>query len=96
LTVVEVFDLGRWSLADLAVQATMVEPVDVLEGGELQLIEGAPGPAPSDQLALVEPDGRFGDRVVDRIADRSHRWCRTDLSQALGETNGRELTAGVV
>ena len=63
----DLLDLGRRPLADLAVKAPVVEPVDVLERGELQLVEGAPRSTPTDQLALVEPDRRFGDRVVDRI-----------------------------
>jgi hypothetical protein len=33
---------GRWDHADLAVQAAVVEPVDVFEGGELDVVESPP------------------------------------------------------
>jgi hypothetical protein len=32
----------------------VVEPVDVLEGGELDIVEAAPGSAAADQFGLVE------------------------------------------
>ena len=43
LTVVAVLELGRWDEADLAVESSVVEPVDVFEGGELDVVEAAPG-----------------------------------------------------
>ena len=55
---------------DLAVQTTVVEPVDVLEGRELDVIEAAPGP-PVDQLGLVQAVEGFGERVVIRVAARA-------------------------
>jgi hypothetical protein len=50
------------------VESSVVEPVDVFEGGELDVVEAAPGASPADQLGLVEPDGRLGHGVVERIA----------------------------
>jgi len=37
-------------------QPAVAEPVDVLEGGYLDLIDGAPGPARFDQLGLEQAD----------------------------------------
>ena len=59
-------ELGRRDHADLAVEATMVEPVDVLESLELDVIEAAPR-SPVNQLGLVQAVERFGERVVVRV-----------------------------
>jgi hypothetical protein len=48
----------RWAGRDVATArqdvASVVEPVDVLEGGELDIVEAAPGSAAADQFGLVE------------------------------------------
>jgi len=56
LTVVLGFELGRRGgvVGDLTVEASVAEPVDVGEGGELDIVETAPGAAPIDELSLVE------------------------------------------
>jgi len=52
LTVVAVFELGGWDESELAVQAAVVEPVDVLEGGELDMVEPLPGSSAAGELGL--------------------------------------------
>src|SRR5215472_4484485 len=52
LGVVVLFSLGGRHVADRLNEATMVEPVDPFERGELDSFERAPGPAPSDDLSL--------------------------------------------
>jgi hypothetical protein len=42
------------AVGDLAVEPAVVEPVDVLEGGELHVGQSLPGPTGVDQLPLVE------------------------------------------
>ena len=56
-------ELSRRDHADLAVEATMVELVDVFESLELDVIEAAPR-SPVNQLGLVQAVERFGERVV--------------------------------
>ena len=46
-------ELSRRDHADLAVEATMVEPVDVLESLVFDVIEAAPR-SPVNQLGLVQ------------------------------------------
>ena len=48
-------ELRGWDEADLAVQSSVVEPVDVLEGGELDVVEAPPRSSTADELGLVEP-----------------------------------------
>jgi hypothetical protein len=59
LTVVGGLERGRGGVAgarfDLAVEASLVEPVDVGECGELDVFEPRPWAFRVDQLPLVEP-----------------------------------------
>ena len=45
----------------------MVEPVDPFGGGVLDVIDGLPRLAWFDQLGLVQPVDRLGQRVVIRL-----------------------------
>jgi hypothetical protein len=56
LTVVGGLELDRRDVAAVDVQASVVEPVDVLQRLELNVVESAPRPAAPDEPGLVEPD----------------------------------------
>jgi hypothetical protein len=45
-------------------EASVAEPVDPFEGGELEVIEAAPWSLVADESGLVEPVDRLGERVV--------------------------------
>ena len=62
----------------------MVEPVDVLDGGELHVVEPGSGAAFPDQLGLVEAVERLGQGVVVGVAPGSHRGHRAGVGEALG------------
>jgi len=53
-------ELGGGNHADHAVEASVVEPVDILEGLELDVVKAAPGSALVDRLGLVEAVEGFG------------------------------------
>ena len=74
-------------LADRVVDAAGVVPVDPAGGLSLELGGAAPtaGPVVVDELALVEPDGRFHQRVVQGVADRPDRPGDPRLGELLGE-----------
>ena len=55
LTVVVGLELCRRDLADLVVDAAVVEPVDVGERGPLDVLDALPGAFVVDELGLVEP-----------------------------------------
>jgi hypothetical protein len=46
-------ELGWWEMADGLQEPAVVEPVDPLQGGVLDLIKTLPGATPADQLGLV-------------------------------------------
>ena len=49
----------------------MVEPVDVFEGGVVDLVEVSPWSLLSDEFCLVQADDRFGEGVIVGIAHGS-------------------------
>ena len=53
--------------ADLSVQTSMVEPADVLERLEREVIQSAPGML-MNQLSLVQAVERLGERVAMLVA----------------------------
>ena len=50
-----------------------VGPDDPFGGGDLDLVDVAPGALPADEFVLERPDGGLGQRVVQRVTDRSDR-----------------------
>jgi len=62
-------------------QASLIEPVDPAECRELHVLQALPATT-IDQLGLVEPVDRFGERVVIRVADAPDRGRDAGLGQA--------------
>jgi hypothetical protein len=81
LTVVESFHLC-WRdvtvvVGDLAVETAMVEPVDVLQGSELDIVDTPPWSEPVDQFPLEQPVEALGHGVVSRPWSRRRRRCHS-------------------
>ena len=55
---------GWWDVSDGFEESSVVEPVDVFEGGVFDLVEVSPGSSVVDQLGFVQPDHRLGEGVV--------------------------------
>ena len=68
LTVGEVFEICWWDVAEFAKQAAVVEPADLFEGGEFEVVEAPPGALVANQFGLVELDHRLGQGVVVGVA----------------------------
>jgi hypothetical protein len=68
VTVVLNLVLDRRDRADFAAQASVVEPVDVLSDGDLEVVDAAPGALVADQLGLEQRVERLGERVVVAVA----------------------------
>ncbi|MDP9434148.1 MAG: hypothetical protein M3P93_02720 [Actinomycetota bacterium] len=64
-----VFD--GWDEADLAVEAAVVEPVDVLGDGDLEVVDAPPRPAVADELGLEQAVERLGQGVEAPIVVKS-------------------------
>jgi hypothetical protein len=69
---VDRFELGWRDLSVGLEEAAVVEPVDPFEGGELEVVEAAPGSPVADKLGLSEADHCFREGVV----VRSRLWSR--------------------
>ena len=69
----------------------MVEPVHVLEGGVLDLVEVLPRSAFVDEFCLVQADDGFGEGVIVGIPNRADRWFDAGLGEPVRVTNGQIL-----
>src|SRR4028118_1817951 len=65
---------GRY-VPDRLEQATVVEPVDPFERGELDGFEGPPWAPPVDHLGLEQPVDGLREGVVIRVADAADGGC---------------------
>ena len=80
--------LGRWDQADLAVQASVVEPVDVLGDGDLEVVDVLPRSLVPDQFGLEQRIEGLGQGMVVGVAAGADRGDRAGLGEALGLPNG--------
>ena len=67
------FDRGK--VPAVLERSAMVEPVDPLGGGDLEVVEALPRPLLLDQLGLVEADDGLGQRI-DAPIDGKWSGCR--------------------
>jgi hypothetical protein len=72
-----------------------LNPVDPLEGGQLDGFEAAPRPAASDDLGLVEAVDRLREGVAVAVADAADRGFDAHLGEALGVLDREVLYAAV-
>ena len=61
---VAVLGFGGWDVAELAVEAALVEPFDVGEGAQLDVRGVPPGALPADELGPGEAVDRLGHGVA--------------------------------
>ena len=65
--------VNQWDVADGLQQSVVVEPRDPLERRQFDRFACLPRRATMDQLGLVQPVDRLGQRVVVAVADAAHR-----------------------
>ena len=87
------FRLGGWDVADGLEHASIVEPANPFEGGELHGLERAPRTAPMDHLGLEEADDGFSQDIVVRIPDTANRRFDARLGETLGLLNRHVLSS---
>ena len=95
MSVVGRFGFGGGAHTDGGVQTAVIPPVDVLEQGVFELLDGAPWAVPVDQFGFELADGGLGQGVVVAVADRSDGGQRTGAGQGVGVADRGVLTAGV-
>jgi len=88
MTVVGLLVLGRWDQPDLAVQASVVEPVDVLRDGDLEVVDVLPWPLVADELGLEQRVERLGQGVDAPIDVNLCSWSPAGLGVAGGRPRG--------
>ena len=64
MSVVDLFEDGRWHVAGVLVEPAVVVPVDPPGGGDLDGVHIPPGALAADDLGLVQPVDALGERVV--------------------------------
>ena len=84
LSAIGPLELGGRDVADRLGESSVIEPVGPLERAELDVVDAFPRAASTDQLALVEPNDRLGERVVVAVALGSDRVHGSLLAQTLG------------
>lgn len=89
------FLLQGWDVADLAVQAGAVVPIDPFDRRELCLVSGAPRSESSNEFGFVGAVESLGHGVVVRITDAADRCGDSGLREPVGVAVARELAARV-
>src|SRR5438552_18207408 len=84
-----------WDHPDLAVEAMMIQLVDVDHGGVFDVLESMPRAVEMDEFRLVQPVEGFGERVVVAVAPRADRRDRAGLGEPLRVPDSEILHAAV-
>jgi hypothetical protein len=71
----------------------VVEPVDVVQGREFDVFDGAPWSLPADQFGLEQPDDGLGQGVVVGVADRADGGVDAGVDEPFGERDRGVLAA---
>ena len=93
--IVHRFELRRWDVPDGLEKPTMVEPVDPLERGELDVVEAPPRPRQADHLRLVEPVDRLGQGVVVGVPLAADRGLDPHLGEPLRVADRQVLDTAI-
>jgi hypothetical protein len=92
---VEVLVFHGWDESDLAVQSSVVVPVDVLRDGDLEIVDTSPGALVPHQFGFEQRVECLGHGVVVGITDGPDRGHGLRLGEALGIANGPVLNAAI-
>jgi len=99
LSVERCFVLGGCGVAgvvgDPAVDALMVEPIDIGHRGELDIFEAPPWALPVDEFPLVKPVERLDQGIVIGVALRPDRGNNVVISEPLGVGDRQILNAEI-
>src|SRR5439155_19602560 len=93
--VVDGLVLGWRSVAAGRVKPPMIKPVDVLQGGQFELVEAAPRTVPLDELRLVQAVHRLVERVVVRISFTANGNGGSSLGETFGISDRQVLGSAI-
>ena len=92
---ISLFSFGWRDVADGLQQPTMIKPVYPFQRRQLNGLKRAPRPAPMNNLGLVKPVDRLGQRIVVAVANAADRGFDPCLGQTLGVFDRHILAAAV-
>src|SRR5215207_6192167 len=102
LVTIRVLDFGGGEVVEFAVDALVVEPGHPTAGGDLKVVDSAPGTAVvcegggvAVQLRLEQADGCLGQRVIEAVPDGADGGSGADLVQPAGVGDRGVLAAGI-
>jgi hypothetical protein len=87
VSVVQLFCGHQREVVEVLVGALVVEPVDPVEGLDLDVVDVAPRALAADEFVFERADGGLGQGVVQRVADRPDGGVDSGLDQTGGEGN---------
>jgi len=73
----------------------LVEPVDPVQGRQLEVVDASPRSVGTDALQLVEPDQALYLRIIVGVPDGAYRGDRSGVGEPLGVPDGDVLGSGV-
>jgi Integrase core domain len=85
VTVVAVLEFGWWDVAAAFVESSVVEPVDPFQGGDLDVVGGAPGASGFDQFGFVETVDGLGEGDVVAVAGGADGGVDAGVQESFGE-----------
>ena len=95
LIVVVVFLFGGWLHADFAVEARVVEPVDVRQGGPFDVVGAFPWSVVVDEFGLVGAVEAFGEGIVVGVAVAADGAVDAGFGESFGVADGEKLDASI-
>src|SRR3954463_4873564 len=87
--------LRRRQITDRLEETAVIEPVHPLEGREFDVLQASPGTAMPDELGLVQPVDRLGQRVVVGVATAAHGRCDAGIGEPIRVADRQVLRSAV-
>lgn len=88
MPVVGLLELDWWDHAKFAVKTAVVEPVDVLDRRDLEVLDAAPGSAVADEFGFEDRVHRCREGVVVAVALGTDGRDRTSFGEPVGVADG--------
>ena len=89
------FRFDGWDMSELAVESSLVEPIEVFSDGDLEVVNTKPGTAVADEFGFEQGVQRLRHRVVVAVTLGAHGRDGFGLSEAFGVAHGPILHTSI-